>query len=358
MTGQYSCTKYVQTFRTILTRKIFSIFQKILDLSTGFSHIDDFTTVAASLSGVSVWISEVFAFAAGPGISVVTVSVWVESAADEKTVVSLIDGKWSVDGVLVGFGGGQQFWVDGWDGGDFWHFTSFTSVTVPVFVSVVVQWVDSGAGPQVFEELRDKGHLTVAQVFIAVVIVGNSAVTGEAHSSHVPSDVDVKVFSFRVANVWGWVVLTIQNSASVTSRQEVTRVVEFIQNWSRSSAQVWEVAPATITPDFGQSDWDVTFAWWAVIPNFSGVIVSSDSTVGQGVDNGLVDVLWDSVLLSLGGKSFDKGGFRLGGVVFEGHLLVEVDQFSFGKTSKLSNFSIDGGAGGKAHETSENQFHI
>ena len=88
--------------------------------------------------------------AAGPGIGVVRESVWVESAADELVIVSLIDGEWSVDGVLVLGGGGQQIWVNGWDSGDFWHFTSFTSVTVPVFVSVVVQWVDSCTGPQVF----------------------------------------------------------------------------------------------------------------------------------------------------------------------------------------------------------------
>jgi anti-sigma factor RsiW len=102
------------------------------------------------LGGVSEWVSEVFRFAAAPGVGVVRESVWVESAADKLCIVSLIDGEWSVDGILVLVSGGQQFWVDGWDGGDFWHFTSFASVTVPVFVSVVVQWVDGGTGPEVF----------------------------------------------------------------------------------------------------------------------------------------------------------------------------------------------------------------
>ena len=195
-------------------------------------------------------------------------------------------------------------------------------------------------------------------MFIAIVVVRNSAVSGQAHSGHIPSDVDVEIFGGGIANICWVGLFTIQSGAPVTSGQKVTGMIEFIQNWSGTSSKSWEVAPATITPDFGQSDRDVTFAWWAVIPDFSGVVVSSDSTVGQGVDNGLVDVLWDAILLSFGGKSFDKGGFRLGSVVFEGHLLVEVDQFSFGKTSKLSDFSIDGSAGGKAHETSENQFHI
>jgi len=99
---------------------------------------------------MSEWVSEVFTFATSPGISVVRESVWVESAADKLFIVSLINGEWSVDGVLVNFGSSQQFWVNSWDSGGFWHFTSFASVTVPVSVSVVVQWVDGGTGPQVF----------------------------------------------------------------------------------------------------------------------------------------------------------------------------------------------------------------
>jgi hypothetical protein len=98
-----------------------------------------------------VWVSQVFGLATSPGVGVVRESVWVESATDKLVIVSLIDGEWSVDGVLVLGGGGQQFWVDGWDSGDFWHFSSFASVTVPVIVSVVVQWVDSGTSPQVFQ---------------------------------------------------------------------------------------------------------------------------------------------------------------------------------------------------------------
>ena len=102
------------------------------------------------LGSMSVWVSEIFRLAAAPGISVVRESVWVESAADKLVIVSLVHGEWSVDGVDLLGGGGQQFWVDGWDGGDFWHFSSFASVTVPVGVSVVVQWVNGGAGPEVF----------------------------------------------------------------------------------------------------------------------------------------------------------------------------------------------------------------
>jgi hypothetical protein len=98
---------------------------------------------------MSEWVSEIFRFAAAPGVGVVRESVWVESAADELVIVSLIDGEWSVDGVLLLGSGGQQFWVNGWDSGDFWHFTSFASVTVPVIVTVVVQWVNSGTSPEV-----------------------------------------------------------------------------------------------------------------------------------------------------------------------------------------------------------------
>jgi hypothetical protein len=116
---------------------------------TSISDINNFSTGTALLGGMSVWVSQVFTFAASPGIGVVRESVWVESTTDELVIVSLIDGKWSVDGILVLGSGGQQIWVDGWDSGDFWHFTSFASVTVPVSVSVVVQWVDGGTGPQV-----------------------------------------------------------------------------------------------------------------------------------------------------------------------------------------------------------------
>jgi len=116
---------------------------------TGVTDVDDLSADAALLSGMSEWVSEVSRFAAAPGIGVVRESVWVESAADELFIVSLVDGEWSVDGVDVLVGGGQQFWVDGWDGGDFWHFSSFASVTVPVGVSVVVQWVNGGTSPEV-----------------------------------------------------------------------------------------------------------------------------------------------------------------------------------------------------------------
>ena len=97
-------------------------------------------------------------------------------------------------------------------------------------------------------------------MFVAIVIVGNSAVSGQAHSGHIPSDVDVEIFSGGIADV-SWIsVFTINDGASVASGQEVASVVEFVQDWSGSFAQVWEVAPATISPDFGQSDWNVTFA--------------------------------------------------------------------------------------------------
>jgi len=102
------------------------------------------------LGSMSVWVSLFQRLATSPGISVVRESVWVESAADKLFVMTLVNGEWSVDGVDVRFSSGQQFWVDGWDGGGFWHFSSFASVTVPVGVSVVVQWVNGGAGPEVF----------------------------------------------------------------------------------------------------------------------------------------------------------------------------------------------------------------
>jgi len=308
---------------------------------------------------VFVWVSEFFTFAASPGIGVVTVSFWVESTADEKFVVSLIDGEWSVDGVLEWGSGGQEFWVNSWDGGGGWHFSSFASVTVPVSVSVVVQWVDGGTGPQVFQKFRDEGHLAVAQVFVTVVVVGNGAVTGESHISHVPSDVDVEIFSGGIADV-SWVsVFTINDGASVASGQEVASVVEFVQNWSGSSSQVWEVAPATISPDFSQGDWDIAFAWWAVIPDLAGVVVGSVATVGQGVDNRFVNVFWDTVLLGFGGEGSDEGGFGFGGVVPQSHLFVEVDELGFGETSELGDFGVDGGASGESGESeSSNELHF
>jgi len=166
-------------------------------------------------------------------------------------------------------------------------------------------------------------------VFVAIVIVGNSAVSGQAHSSHVPSDVDVEVFGGGVANI-SWVGLfTIQSGAPVTSGQEVASMIEFIQNWTGTSSKSWEVAPATISPDFGQSDWNVTFAWWAVVPHFTGIIMSSDSTVGQVVNNGFVDVFWNSVLLGFGGKSFNETSFGQGSIGRKNVLFVEVHKFSF-----------------------------
>jgi len=166
-------------------------------------------------------------------------------------------------------------------------------------------------------------------VFVAIVIVGNSAVSSQTHFSHIPSDVDVEIFGGGIANV-SWVGLfTIQSGAPVTSGQKVASMIEFIQNWSGTSSKSWEVAPATVTPDFGQSDWNVTFAWWAVVPHFTGIIMSSDSAVGQVVDNGFVDVLWNSVLLGFGGKSFNETGFGQGSVGSENVLFVEVHQFSF-----------------------------
>jgi len=102
------------------------------------------------LSSMSVSVSEFFTLAATPGIGVVRESVWIESTADKLFIMSLVHGEWSVDGVDFRSGGGQEFWVDSWDGGDFWHLSSLAPVTVPVFVTVVVQWVDSGAGPEKF----------------------------------------------------------------------------------------------------------------------------------------------------------------------------------------------------------------
>ena len=116
-------------------------------------------------------------------------------------------------------------------------------------------------------------------MFVAIVIVGNSAISGQSHFSHIPSDVDVEIFGGGIANI-SWVGLfTIQSGAPVTSGQKVTGMIEFIQNWSGTSSQNWEVAPATISPDFGQSDWNVAFAWWTVVPNFSRFVVSSNTAV-------------------------------------------------------------------------------
>jgi len=166
-------------------------------------------------------------------------------------------------------------------------------------------------------------------MFVAVVVVGNSAVTGQAHVSHIPSDVDVKVVSSGITNVCWVSLFTIQSSAPVTPRQKVTGMIEFVQNWSGTSSQNWEVAPATISPDFGQSDWNVTFAWWAVIPNFTGSVVSSVSAVGQGVDNGFVDVFWDSISLGFGGESVDEGDLGLRSVGSMDVLFMKVHKLGF-----------------------------
>jgi hypothetical protein len=191
-------------------------------------------------------------------------------------------------------------------------------------------------------------------MFVTVVVVGNSAVTGQAHSGHIPSDVDVEVIGGSIADV-GWVGLfTVQSSAPVTPGQEVTGMIEFVQDWSGTSSQSWEVAPATISPDFGQSDWNVTFAWWAVIPNFSSIIVGPDSTVGQGVDNGFVDVFWDSILLSFGGESINERDFGLGSVGSMDVLFVEVYKFGLRKSSELGNGSAIGKAG---KSKSSGEFH-
>lgn len=182
-------------------------------------------------------------------------------------------------------------------------------------------------------------------MFVTVVVVGNSAVTGQAHVGHIPSDVDVEVFGGGVADV-AWVGLfTVQSGAPVAPGQEVTGMIEFVQDWSGTSSQSWEVAPATISPDFGQSDWDVTFAWWAVIPNFASVVVGPDSTVGQVVDNGFVDVFWDTVSLGFGGERIDERDFGLRSVGSVDVLFVEVNKFGLRKSSELGNGSAIGEAG-------------
>jgi len=166
-------------------------------------------------------------------------------------------------------------------------------------------------------------------MFVTVVIISDLAVTGKSHVSHIPSDVNVEVFSSGVTNVTWFSLFTVHSGASVTPGQKVASVVELIQNWSGSSAQSWEVAPATVAPDFSESDWDVTFTWWAVVPNFSIVSMSPHSTVGEGVDNGFVDVFWDTVSLSFGGERVDEGDFGLSGVVSVDVGFVEVDEFGF-----------------------------
>jgi hypothetical protein len=119
-------------------------------------------------------------------------------------------------------------------------------------------------------------------------------------------------------------------------------MIEFVQNWSGTSSKSWEVAPATISPDFGQSDWNVAFAWWAVIPDFTSVVVGSVSTVGQSVDNGFVDVFWYTVLFGFGGESINERDFSLRCVGGVDVLFVEFDQFGFGEASEIGNGSAIG----------------
>jgi len=246
---------------------------------------DLFGVGAADVGGMSVGLSDVLGLAAGPSVDVVRESVWVEAAADELLVVSLVNGEWSLNGVGGGSDSGQDLGWDGWDGGHLWHLTALASVTVPVGVTVVVGWVDGGTGPEVFEELRDEGHLARAQVLVAIVIVGDGAVTGESHVGHVPSHVDVEVLGGSVADVAWRSVLAIHSSAPVAPAQEVASVIKLVQDWSGASSEGWEVAPATIAPDLGQGDGHVTLAWWAVVPNLTSLIVSSYTTVGKVVDD-------------------------------------------------------------------------
>jgi len=181
-------------------------------------------------------------------------------------------------------------------------------------------------------------------VFVAIVIVGNGAVSGQAHSGHIPSDVDVEIFGGGIANITWVSLFTIQSGAPVTSGQEVTGMIEFIQNWSGTSSKSWEVAPATISPDFSQGDWNVTFAWWAVIPNLTSVVVGSDTTVSQSVDNGFVDVVWNTVGSGFGSESINERDFSLRCVVGVDHFFVEVDQPTFGVSSEISDRSAMGEA--------------
>jgi hypothetical protein len=174
-------------------------------------------------------------------------------------------------------------------------------------------------------------------MFVAIVIVSNLAITSEAHVGHIPSNINVEIFVGSVANI-GWISLfTIHCSAPVTPGQKVTCVVEFVQNRSGSSSQSWKVAPATVAPDFRQSDWNVTFAWWAVVPHFSIVTVGPNSAVGQVVDNRFVNVLWNSVSHGFRGERIDETDLSLRGVGGVDVLFVEVDELGFGESSKLTN---------------------
>jgi len=263
---------------------------------------------------VSVSNSDVLGLAASPGVNVVRESVWVETAADKLLVVSLIHGEWSLDGVSGSSNSGNDLGRDGWHGGDIENLATLASVTVPVVVTVVVGWVNGGSGPEVLEKLGDEGHLARAQVLVAIVVVGDGAVTGQAHLGHVPSNVDVEVLSSSITDV-AWVgVLAIEGSASVTSGEEVASVVKLVQDWSTTSSEGGEVAPATVAPDLGESDWNVALAWWAVIPDLTGLVVSSHATVGELVDDRLVDVLWHTVGLGLGAEGLNEASLNLTGV--------------------------------------------
>jgi len=194
-------------------------------------------------------------------------------------------------------------------------------------------------------------------MFVAVVIVGNGAVTGQAHSGHIPSDVDVEVFGGGVADV-AWVgMFTIHSSAPVAPGQEVTGMIEFVQDWSGTSSQSWEVAPATVSPDFSQSDRDVTFAWWAVVPHFTRVVMGPDATVGQVVDDGFVDMFWNTVSLGFGSESFDERGFGLRSVGGEDVLFMKVHKFGFRESSELSNRSWRLRIGEADESESGDEFH-
>ena len=53
-------------------------------------------------------------------------------------------------------------------------------------------------------------------MFVTVVIVSDLAVTGKSHVSHIPSDVNVEVFSSGVTNVTWFSLFTVHSGASVT----------------------------------------------------------------------------------------------------------------------------------------------
>jgi hypothetical protein len=311
-------------------------------------------TRATDVGGVSVSLSDVLGLAASPSVTVVRESVWVEAAADKLLIVSLVNGEWSLHGVSGGSNGGQNFSWHGWNGGDIKHLTALASVTVPVGVTVVVGWVDGGAGPEVVEKLGDKGHLARAQVSGAVVIVADLAITGETHLSHVPSHVNIERVSGSVANV-AWVgVLAVHSSAPVAPAQEVASVVKLVQDWTGASSENGKVAPATVAPDLSQGHWYVALAWWAVVPNLAGLVVSSDATVGEGVDDRLVDVLWHTVGLGLGGEGFDEASLDLTGVGGEDVLSVEVQELGLGEASELGHTHAIGESG---DSESGNEFH-